>query len=278
MKNIKSTYTWKRPMISFQNTLMNSRLELSLMSSTFITDLILFQKRKSPKKLYNEAPEICENEITNHPEKALNLLFAGRNAKRRKANEEAKLKLEKALAMLRKLLGDHFMTALCLRQLGDFFYVNGKTDQALNYYKEAIEVIRKLGTRNQKESILLLKNYGGCHEKEGNFKEAETLFLEANLVCDSEIEEDHKWKVNVKTELALLYYETARSKETEGDNKEELLSKMEKLMKEGLDMCYRLNNNKKSISRLGNKTRIVKVLNSYSQRFERESYYPDESL
>ena len=231
-----------------------------------------------PKELYDEALEICEKEIPNHPEKALNLLFAGRNAKRRKANEEAKLKLEKALAMLRKLLGDHVMTALCLKELGDFFYVNGKTDQALNYYKEAIEVIGKLGTRNQKERILLLKNYGSCHEKEGNFEEAETLLLEANLVCDSEIEGDHKWKVSVKTELALLYYKTARSKETEGDNKEELLSKMEKLMKEGLDMCYRLNDNKKSINRLGNKKRIVQVLKSYPRRFERESYYPDESL
>ncbi|XP_015753918.1 PREDICTED: uncharacterized protein LOC107333603 [Acropora digitifera] len=231
-----------------------------------------------PKELYDEALEICEKEIPNHPEKALNLLFAGRNAKRRKANEEAKLKLEKALAMLRNLLGDHFMTALCLKELGDFFYLNGKTDQALNYYKEAIEVIEMLGTRNQKESILLLKNYGSCHEKEGNFEEAGTLLLEANLVCDSEIEGDHKWKVSVKTELALLYYKTARSKETEGDNKEELLSKMEKLMKEGLDMCYRLNDNKKSINRLGNKRQIMKVLNSYPQRFERESYYPEESL
>ena len=180
--------------------------------------------------------------------------------------------------MHKNLLGNHFMTALSLKDFGHFFFVKRKTDQALNYYKEAIEVIEKLGTRNQKKSILLLKNYGSCHEKEGNFEEADTLLLEANLVCDSEIEGDHKWKVSVKTELALLYYETARSKETERDKKEELLSKMEKLMKEGLDMCYRLNDNKKSINRLGNKKRIVQVLKSYPRRFERESYYPDESL
>ena len=180
--------------------------------------------------------------------------------------------------MHKNLLGNHFMTALSLKDFGHFFFVKRKTDQALNYYKEAIEVIGKLGTRNQKERILLLKNYGSCHEKEGNFEEAETLLLEANLVCDSEIEGDHKWKVSVKTELALLYYETARSKETERDKKEELRSKMEKLMKEGLDMCYRLNDNKKSINRLANKKRIVQVLKSYPQRFEKESYYPDESL
>ena len=31
------------------------------------------------------------------------------------------------------------------------------------------------------------------------------LLLEANLVCDSEIEGDHKWKVTVKTALAVFY-------------------------------------------------------------------------
>ena len=58
------------------------------MSSTFIAELVFFQRRTSsydlePKELYDEALEICEKEIPNHPEKALNLLFAGRNAKRR---------------------------------------------------------------------------------------------------------------------------------------------------------------------------------------------------
>ena len=234
-----------------------------------------------PKELYDEALEICEREIPNHPEKALNLLFAGRNAKRRKAHEEANEKLKKALPMLTNLLGDHFMTALCLKELGDYFFTE-KTgeglEKALNYYEKAMEVMEKLGTRNQKESILTLKNYGSCHEKKGNFGEAKTLLLEANRVCDSEIEGDHPWKVKVKTELALLYHEIARGKETHEDNKEELLSEMEEFMKKGLAMWYRLNDNQKSISRLGSKKRILKVLDMYPQRFERESYYPDEPL
>ncbi|XP_044176153.1 uncharacterized protein LOC114952387 [Acropora millepora] len=229
-----------------------------------------------PKELYDEALEICEKEIPNHPEKALNLLFAGRNAKWRKANEEAKLKLEKALSMLRNLLGDHFMTALCLKELADFYFLTERTDEgrdkALNYYKEAMEVMEKLGTRSQKESILTLKNYGSCHKRKGNFEEAKMLLLEANQVCNSEIEGDHRWKAFVKTELALFYHVIANRHE--GDDREELLSKMEEFMKEGLDMCYRLNDNKKSISDLGNRKEIVKVLNKYPGRFEREKYYP----
>ena len=233
------------------------------------------------KELYDEALEICEKEIPNHPEKALNLLFAGRNAKRRKANGEANEKLEKALSMLRNL-GDHFMTALCLKELADFYFLTEKTDEglekALNYYKEAMEVMDKLGTRNQKESILTLKNYGSCHKRKGNFEEAKMLLLEANLVCDNEIEGDHKWKVFVKTELALFYHEIANRQENEGDDREELLKKMEEFMKEGLVMYYRLNDNKKSISDLGNRKLIVKVLNKYPRRFEKEAYYPDEPL
>ena len=234
-----------------------------------------------PKELYDEALEICEKEIPNHPEKALILLFAGRNAKRRKANEEANGKLNKALSMLRNLLGDHFMTALCLKELADFYFLTEKTNEglekALNYYKKAMEVMDKLGTRNQKESILTLKNYGSCHKEKGNFEEAEMLLLEANRVCENEIEGDHMWKVFVKTELALFYHEIANRQENEGDDREELLSKMEEFMKEGLDMCYRLNDNKKSISGLGNRKQIVKVLNMHPGRFEREKYYPDET-
>ena len=233
-----------------------------------------------PKELYDEALEICEKEIPNHPEKALNLLFAGRNAKRRMANGEANEKLKRALSMLRNLLGDHFMTAVCLKELADFYFLTEKTgeglEKALNYFKEAMEVMEKLGTRNQKESILTLKNYGICHRRKGNFEEAKTLLLEAKQVCNSEIDGDHRWKAFVKTELALFYHEIANKQENEGDDTEELLSKMEEFMKEGLDMCYRLNDNKKSISDLGNRKEIIEVLKKYPGRFEREKYYPDE--
>ena len=87
---------------------------------------------------YDEALEICEKEIPNHPEKALNLLSAGRNAKRRKADKEANEKLKKALPMLQNLLRDHFITALCLKNLADFYLFTAKNgdelEKALNYY------------------------------------------------------------------------------------------------------------------------------------------------
>ena len=112
----------------------------------------------------------------------------------------------------------------------------------------------------------------------GFVMKGKVLLLEANLVCDSEIEGDHMWKVIVKTELALFYHKIANRQETEEDDREDLLSKMEEFMKEGLGMWYRLNNNKKSISRLGNRKPIAEVLKMYPGRFERGSYFADEPL
>ena len=172
------------------------------------------------------------------------------------------------------------MTALCLKEFADFFFLAEQSDQgvdkALKFYGNAMEVMEKLGTHEQKESILTLKNYGICHMRKGNFEEAGKLLLKAELVCERELENaDHTWKVMVKTHLGLLYYEMADKRENEESVREELLNKTEVSMKEGLDMCYKLN---KSINALGNKNEIWKVLNSYPERCPEDLYPRDEVL
>ncbi|XP_020630595.1 uncharacterized protein LOC110067589 [Orbicella faveolata] len=79
-----------------------------------------------------------------------------------------------------------------------------------------------------KESILTLKNYGFCHKKKGNFEEARNLFEKAERVAEIELDKDHKWKIMVKIQQALLY-------EKEGKK-----DQMEEALKGGLQMCYRL--------------------------------------
>ena len=230
-----------------------------------------------PKTLYDKALEICEKKLPGHPETAVNLLLAGRNAKRRKKNAEATEKFSRAFSLFQKLLGDHLMTAQCLKDFADFIFIAEKSDQgldkALEYYEKAMEVMEKLGTHEHKESILTLKNYGICHRKKGNFEEAEKLLLKAELLCERELENaDHTWKVMVKTHLGLLYHEMTDKQENEESVREGLLNKMEASMKEGLDMCYRLNNGQKSINHLGNKSLIRIVLTSYPERFPSELY------
>ncbi|XP_068678904.1 nephrocystin-3-like isoform X1 [Montipora foliosa] len=235
-----------------------------------------------PKKLYDKALKICEEKLPDHPETAASLLFAGRNAKRRKDNTEATEKLQRALSLFQKLLGDHFMTAQCLKDFADLVFLAEKSDQgldkALKYYGKAMGVMEKLGTHEQKESILTLKNYGFCHMRKGNFEEAEKYLLKAQLVCERELEKEHTWKVMVKTQLGLLYHEMADKQENEESVREELLSKMEASMKEGLDMCYKLNNGQKSINHLGDKKLIWKVLSLYPERFPEDAYPREEVL
>ena len=167
---------------------------------------------RGPKKMYDTALEICKKELPDHPETAATLLFAGRNAKRRKKNNEAVEKFEQALDLFRIRLGDHFMTALCLKDIADF-YLFAKTDNhltlSLSHYEEALKVMENLGMDCQKESILMLKNYGICHQRNGNFEEAICLLQRAEQVAKREIEGDHMWKVMVKTEQAILYNEKA---------------------------------------------------------------------
>ena len=139
-----------------------------------------------PKTLYDIALEICDEKLPCHPETAVNLLLAGRNAKRRKKNAEANEKLQRSLSLFKELLGDHFMTAQCLKDFADFFLFAVQNDQgldmALKYYGKAMEVMEKLGTHEQKESILTLKNYGICQMKKRNFEEAEEQLLKAEIV------------------------------------------------------------------------------------------------
>ena len=225
-----------------------------------------------PKKMYDTALEICKKKLpSDHPETAATLLFAGRDAKRRKDNNEAVEKFKQALHLFRECLGDHFMTAQCLKDIADFFLFT-KTDnhlKALSYYNGALRLMENLGMDCQKESILMLKNYGVCHRRNGNFEEAITLLQRAERVAKREIEGDHMWKVMVKTEQAILYHKVA-IKETESLARKRQEDQMEAFMKEGLLMCYKVGD--RNIEQLGNKHLIRQILADYPKRFPEKEF------
>ena len=228
---------------------------------------ILSEKKvpeERPEKVYLKSLQICEKEIPQHPERAATLLFAGRLDKRRKETNEAFQKITQAWQLFNKCLGEHFMTAQCLKDFADLLFFSGNKiqldrplDKALSHYQKALEMMKKLGMDGHKESILTLKNYGICHRNLGNFEEARNLLENAERVAERELDEDHRWKVMVKTEQAILYDE-------EGKNEQ-----MEVAMKAGLEMCYRLG---QTVEQLGNKHRIWKILKHNPQLFPEEQY------
>ena len=218
---------------------------------------------KGPNMEYKTALRICEEKYPDHPETAATLLFAGRYARRCHKYGDVIDKYNRALDIFETQLGHHLMTAQCYKDIADFLFASDETesylDVTLAYYQMAFDMMRELKTDDQKESILMLKNYGKCQIKNGNFEEGEKLLLKAEGVAERELEENHRWKVLVKTELAVFYKRAFRIQE------------MEEALKKGLEMHYKIAK-KRTLDGLVNKREISELLNCYPKLFPHEEY------
>lgn len=128
---------------------------------------------------------------------------------------------------------------------------------AVDYYKQSLEMMERLGMDGHKETILTLKNFGSCQKSNGNYEEARALFEKAELVAERELVGDHMWKVRVKTELAILFHKEGKE------------DQMTEAMENGLEMCYKLGN---TVEGLGNKDDILKVLKGHPEKFPKDKY------
>ena len=213
-----------------------------------------------PKKVYEKALEICKDKLPNHPERVETLLRAGTNFKRRKEYKQAEEKFKQALALSEECLGKHVMTARCFKAIADMkFSLQEKLPDGavLSNYEKSLEILKHLDMEGHKETIHTLKNLGSYHSSNGNYEEARIALERAELVADRELENDHMWKVRVKTEQALVL---------DKENKED---QMIEAMQNALEMCYRLG---KTIEVLGNKDEIRKVLDRYPEIFPKDKY------
>nr|XP_058962584.1 uncharacterized protein LOC131789478 [Pocillopora verrucosa] len=199
-----------------------------------------------------------------HPETAATLLFSGINAKRRKQRDTAKEQLTKALKVFQQSLGKHFMTAEALKAIADFrFFLGGETKEddlkfCLDYYNAAIEMFDDLVEGGSKESILTLKNCAICHQRIGYFDKAMALFTKVEQVAERELEENHEWKVGIKTLWAILHDEIG--------NKD----KAKEMMLEGLSMAKKLD---LPIEKMRNKDPIRSFIKRYPDEFP-ETEFP----
>ena len=172
-------------------------------------------------------------------------------------------KYNRALDIFETQLGLHLMTAQCYKDIADFLFASDETESYLGVtlacYQKAFGMMTELKTDDQKESILMLKNYGKCQIKNGNFDKGEKLLLKAESIAERELEENHRWKVLVKTEQAVFYKKAARREE------------MAAALKEGLEMHYKIVE-KRTLDKLRNKHVIREVLNRYPELFPLEKY------
>ena len=214
------------------------------------------------EEINGNALELSESLEKGHPERAEALLLAGRFAKRRREWPEAERRLQEALELFQNILGTHLSTVHALKEMADFYF-SGLTandlEKALAYYNLALDMMKQLGMEDNKANIMILKNYGICCRKKGNFQEGTKYLERAYFVADRELLADHNWKVLIKTHLALLHEEN-------GKEEEAIVS-----MREALEMCNRL---KKPINRLGNKhsNDVISFLNRHEEYFPQSKF------
>ncbi|KAJ7326578.1 hypothetical protein OS493_027532 [Desmophyllum pertusum] len=216
--------------------------------ASFLSGRMLSRKSELVIEVYEIALKLCRRTLNEHPETAATLLFIGRHQKNI-------AHLQEAMDLFRHCLGEHFMTALGHKAIADLYFVHGSTtglDKSLEHYGEALAMMEKLGVGDHKESILTLKNYGLCHRRKGNYQEAINFLAKANLVAEIELEDVHKWKVMIETQLALLYLNVGRVEEAK------------LFMKKGLEMCHRLGQSIDHL-RLANRADIKTFINLYPE-------------
>ena len=248
----------------------SGKFETNTMSAVFLLNSYAdsISKRGDPanntrvEEINGNALELSESLEKGHPERAEALLLAGRFAKRRREWPEAEIKLQEALELFQEFLGTHLSTVHALKEMADFYFsdpTENDLEKALTYYNLALDMMKQLGMENNKANIMILKNYGICFRRKGNFQEGTKYLERAYFVADRELLPDHNWKVLIKTHLALLHEEN-------GKEEEAIVS-----MREALEMCNRL---KKPINKLGNKhsNDVISFLNRHEEYFPQSKF------
>ena len=246
------------------------KFETNTMSAVFLLNSYAdsISKRGDPanntrvEEINGNALELSKSLEKGHPERAEALLLAGRFAKRRREWPEAERRLQKALELFQNILGTHLSTVHALKEMADFYFsdpTENDLEKALTYYNLALDMMKQLGMENNKANIMILKNYGICFRRKGNFQEGTKYLERAYFVADRELLPDHNWKVLIKTHLALLHEEN-------GKEEEAIVS-----MREALEMCNRL---KKPINKLGNKhsNDVISFLNRHEEYFPQSKF------
>lgn len=174
------------------------------------------------KEQFDIGLKLCEEHLpTDYVQKAVTLLYSGREDNRRNKREEAEKKLNEALSLFQKSLGKHVMTALLLKDLADFHLFHGEKSlgsqedrqKSIPLYEQALEMMENLGIKDHKECILTLTNLGICHQLQDKMEEAMKLYQASLNIAERELAENHRWKIYVKTQMAFWYKENGNVQE-----------------------------------------------------------------
>ena len=176
-------------------------------------------RREEAQPLLKQALSIVEKEVDEHAsifDKGRVLSQMGHNARlgnkkrKKEANErrrkEALEYFQRALLFRQSSYGEHVVTALAHKDMAGYCLEMTDFCKAKENYEAAVRIFEGMGMMKKKEAIPTYKNFGRCHEKSSNIEQARRMFEMGSEVAANTIEGNHKWKVEINTNLALLLY------------------------------------------------------------------------
>ena len=144
-------------------------------------------------------------------------------------NKEALTYFQEALRFRQTYYGEHVVTALAHKDLAGHYLAMEDFRKAKENYEAAVRIFEGMGMMKQKEAIPTYKNIARCYEKIGRINQARGMFEMGSEVAANTIEGNHKWKVEINTNLALLLY---RNYPDEVSKAKELAKNVFKMAKE----------------------------------------------
>jgi tetratricopeptide (TPR) repeat protein len=132
-------------------------------------------------------------------------IFRSDRVKYEKHMKSAELFCNQALSSAKELLGEHELTCICHKVLGDLYFTWKKIEDALTYYFDAIQLRKKLKLDSNEPFVYLLKNYGSCLSILRSFEASVENLNEARNIVDKLAEKHTPCRANVYYALAKTY-------------------------------------------------------------------------
>ena len=176
------------------------------------------------EKQFIESLKVCEHlKLMDFVQKGISLLYAGQSYNQQNKRDEAEAKFEASLKLFQENLGNHVMTALLLRKIADFHLFHGEkslgsaADQckSIKLYEQALEMMKSVGIKEQKECILLLANLGVCYQLQGDMEGAKKSFQASLRIAEQELTENHRFKIYAMTQMAFWFKKNGNPEEAE---------------------------------------------------------------
>ena len=154
-----------------------------------------------------EKPESFEKENAESTYDVARILGQmGHNAKTQEKTEEACENYLEALKLLKDGYGNHILTAFAHKDVADSYLYVHQYSKAEENYQKAMAILEDMQKAEHREAIPVFKNWGICLEKSCKFGESREKYEKGSDIAENTIEGNHKWKVWIKTYLALLLY------------------------------------------------------------------------